>query len=126
MAVDQAGLGHGRGRWPGEGETISVEAVCAPDRVRHHVGMESRKSLPPSGDPGHSPVDPPAASGPPIFGTSDAARLGLDRNSVGGAEVDFVSRLSGVKRSHRLIAGVVLFLMFGLPVLVVVINALRG
>ncbi len=54
---------------------------------------------------------------PRHYGTPDAARIGLDRNTPEGAEIAFFSQLNGSKPSHRVVAWVALFLMFGVPVL---------
>lgn len=52
--------------------------------------------------------------------------MGLDRNTVEGAQVAFVSALDGSKPRHRRAAWLVLFLLFGLPLLLTVIGLLRG
>lgn len=72
--------------------------------------------LPPSGDPGHSD-DPLGVGVPRHYGTPDAARIGLDRNTPEGAEIAFFSQLNGRKASHKAVAWLALFVMFGVPVL---------
>lgn len=80
-----------------------------------------------SGDPGHSPVRRPGhpAFRPDPFGNEDARRLGLDRNTIEGAQVHFASSLDSSKASHRAVAWTILFLMFGLPLLLQVLQFLR-
>ena len=51
------------------------------------------------------------------FGTEEAARIGLDRNTVEGAQVAFFSHLDGRKLSHRLTAVVALTVITGWPTL---------
>jgi hypothetical protein len=72
--------------------------------------------LPPSGDPGHSD-DPLRVGRPRHYGTPDAARIGLDRNTPEGAEIAFFAHLSGSRTSHKVVAWIALFLMFGVPIL---------
>lgn len=75
-------------------------------------------------DPGHSPLDQ-ASDWVPADGLSDAERrMGFTPHTIEGAELDFVGRLDPSKRKHRIIAGVILFLMFGLPLLMMVWTSL--
>ncbi|MDQ6641913.1 MAG: hypothetical protein M3Y66_05390 [Actinomycetota bacterium] len=79
-----------------------------------------RGQLPePSGDPGHSEVPdwhlPRGFSSP--YANEEAARMGLDRNTLEGAQLHFFSNLSPNKLLHKTVAWVALFLMFGLPLL---------
>lgn len=55
------------------------------------------------------------------FGTPEAARIGLDRNSVEGAQVAFFSNLRADKRSHKVVAWIAL-VAFGLPVLLTLVR----
>jgi hypothetical protein len=80
--------------------------------------------LPPSGDPGHSD-DPLRVGRPRDYGTPDAARIGLDKNTPEGAEIAFFSHLNGSKPSHKVVAWIALFLMFGVPVLLRLMDWLR-
>ena len=66
------------------------------------------RRLEPSGDPGHEDVD--AVWQPPRMPV-DQARLGLDRNTVEGAWIEFASALDRSRVSHRLIAWVLLVLL---------------
>ncbi|GGF31753.1 hypothetical protein GCM10011519_01370 [Marmoricola endophyticus] len=51
----------------------------------------------------------PARWGPGTpFGTPEAARIGLDRNTVEGSQVAFFAHLRGDKRSHKVVAWVAL------------------
>jgi hypothetical protein len=81
-----------------------------------------------SGDPGHSEVAPqhlPRAYASP-YGNEEAARMGLDRNTLEGAQLHFFGSLQPGKRSHKLVAWVALILMFGVPLLLSALNVLRG
>ena len=82
------------------------------------------RGLPPSGDPGHSPHLPLPTYGRD-YANDDAARMGLDRNTLEGAQLHFFSHLTPSRPSHKLVAWVVLFLMFGLPLLVQLSRLLR-
>lgn len=73
----------------------------------------------PSGDPGHSESLPGWHQDPQSFG--DQRRIGLDRNSAEGAFVDFAGRLDGRRRKHRIAAWGIIFVMFGLPVLLMML-----
>lgn len=75
-----------------------------------------------SGDPGHSEVPEGWHRDP--SGTADQRRMGLDRNSVEGAFVDFTGRLDGRRRKHRMVAWTIIFVMFGLPILLFVVQLL--
>ena len=66
------------------------------------------RRLEPSGDPGHDDVDP--VWQPPRMPV-DQARLGLDRNTVEGAWIEFASALDRSRVSHRLVAWVLLVLL---------------
>ena len=85
---------------------------------------ERGNGLPPSGDPGHS-ADPLAVGAPRHYGTPDAARLGLDRNTPEGAEIAFFSQLDGSNPWHKAVAWLALFLMFGVPVLLRIMDWLH-
>lgn len=63
---------------------------------------------------------------PSQFPRPEAARIGLARTTPQGAELAFVSSLRGTKRSHRLIAAVILFVMFGIPLIAAVIAGMSG
>lgn len=84
--------------------------------------------LEPSGDPGHSEVAsehlPRAYASP--YANEEAARMGLDRNTLEGAQLHFFSNLKPGKPSHKIVAWVALVLMFGLPLLLSALNVLRG
>ncbi|RLV49580.1 hypothetical protein D9V37_06555 [Nocardioides mangrovicus] len=58
------------------------------------------------------------------FGTEDAARIGLDRNTLEGAQLAFFSHLDPRKPSHKLVAWVALLLLVGWPLLVTVMHLL--
>jgi hypothetical protein len=77
------------------------------------------RRMEPSGDPGHSEVPdvhlPRGFANP--YGNEEAARMGLDRNTLEGAQLHFFSNLSPAKPSHKVVAWVALFLMFGLPLI---------
>lgn len=87
--------------------------------------MERPDRLPPSGDPGHSETRPQDTPSWRHDTTPDAERMGLDRNTVEGAQVAFVASLDGSRRRHRWVAWVIIFLMFGLPMLLWAVQALR-
>ncbi len=81
-----------------------------------------------SGDPGHSDVAPehlPRAYASP-YANEEAARMGLDRNTLEGAQLHFFGSLEPGKRSHKIVAWVALILMFGVPLLLSALNVLRG
>ena len=71
--------------------------------------MNDRR-LEPSGDPGHDEAH--AAWQPPAM-PADQARLGLDRNTVEGAWIEFASSLDRRKPAHRVVAWVLLLLIGG-------------
>jgi hypothetical protein len=75
------------------------------------------RRLEPSGDPGHEET---AAWRPPAM-PADQARLGLDRNTVEGAWVEFASALDRRKPTHRVVAWVLLVLI-GLPLLLALVQ----
>lgn len=81
----------------------------------------------PSGDPGHSDVPdwhlPRGLANP--YADEDAARMGLDRNTLEGAQLHFFSNLSPANPSHKLVAWVALFLLFGLPLLIRLSDVVR-
>jgi len=68
----------------------------------------SDRRLEPSGDPGHDEED--LVWRPPRMPV-DQARLGLDRNTVEGAWIEFASALDRSRLSHRLVAWVLLVLV---------------
>ena len=74
----------------------------------------------PSGDPGHA--DAPRPWEPPQLPV-EHQQLGLTRNTEEGALVEFAASLSSAKRSHVLIAWVLLA-AFVLPVLLAAVDAL--
>lgn len=82
----------------------------------------------PSGDPGHSEVTsehlPRAYANP--YADDQAARMGLDRNTLEGAQLHFFSNLKPSRPTHKLVAWVALILMFGLPLLLSALDVLRG
>jgi hypothetical protein len=77
----------------------------------------------PSGDPGHSPASD--AWRPPVL-PADARRMGLNRNTVEGAWLEFASVLDRRKPSHVLVAllGLAIFLVPVLLTLVDVVDRL--
>ena len=66
------------------------------------------RRLEPSGDPGHEEAD--LVWQPPRMPV-DQARLGLDRNTVEGAWVEFAAALDRSRVSHRVVAWVLLVLL---------------
>ena len=80
------------------------------------------RRLEPSGDPGHDDVDP--VWQPPRMPV-DQARLGLDRNTVEGAWIEFASALDRSRLSHRLVAWVLLVLVL-VPVGLAVVQQLAA
>jgi hypothetical protein len=76
------------------------------------------RRLEPSGDPGHE--ESYAAWRPPAM-PADQARLGLDRNTVEGAWIEFASSLDRRKPSHRVVAWVLLVLI-GVPLLLALVQ----
>lgn len=84
--------------------------------------MSSQSSGDPSGDPGHSDAHPDhhLQRATP----QDHERMGLDRNTVEGAMVNFASTLDGKRRKHRIVAWAILFFMFGLPLLLVAVQSI--
>ncbi len=75
----------------------------------------------PSGDPGHSQVG--ADIWPPLEMPDDVRRMGLTRNTVEGAWVEFAANLNPRKPSHRLVAWVVLAI-FVVPLLLSILDLL--
>jgi hypothetical protein len=74
------------------------------------------RRLEPSGDPGHSDAQRRFDWGPgSSFGTEDAARLGLDKHTLEGAQLAFFSHLDGRKPVHRVVAIFFLVLLVGYP-----------
>ena len=69
----------------------------------------SDRRLDPSGDPGHDDASPHVWQPPRM--PVDQARLGLDRNTVEGAWIEFASALDRSRVSHRLVAWVLLVLL---------------
>ena len=80
------------------------------------------RRLEPSGDPGH---DEAAAVWQPPRMPVDQARLGLDRNTVEGAWIEFASALDRSRLSHRLIAWVLLVLLL-IPVGLAIVQQLAA
>jgi hypothetical protein len=78
------------------------------------------RRLEPSGDPGHDEAD--LVWQPPRMPV-DQARLGLDRNTVEGAWIEFASALDRSRLSHRLIAWVLLVLLL-IPVGLAIVQQL--
>ena len=83
----------------------------------------SDRRLDPSGDPGHD--DASAHVWQPPRMPLDQARLGLDRNTVEGAWIEFASALDRTKPSHRLVAWVLLVLIL-VPVLVMALQQIAA
>lgn len=75
----------------------------------------------PSGDPGHSQVD--ADIWRPLEMPDDVRRMGLTRNTVEGAWVEFAANLNPRKPSHRLAAWVALAI-FMAPVVLTILDLL--
>ena len=82
----------------------------------------SDRRLEPSGDPGHDEED--VVWQPPRMPV-DQARLGLDRNTVEGAWIEFASALDRTKASHRIVAWVLLVLIL-VPVLVMALQQIAA
>jgi len=55
----------------------------------------------------------------------DAQRMGLDRNTVEGSLVSMAGSLSGARRSHKVVAWVLL-LVFAGPILLTLLDWLGG
>ncbi|MFC6286705.1 hypothetical protein ACFP3Q_10865 [Nocardioides sp. GCM10027113] len=85
--------------------------------------MDEREPEPwgPSGDPGHSPVSD--LWRPPTM-PEDSRRMGLDRNTVEGAWLEFASVLDRRKPSHVVVA-VLALAIFVIPVLLTLLDVLR-
>ena len=62
---------------------------------------------------------------PHPYGSRDAQRLGLDRNTEEGALVAFSGALRGDKPVHRLVAWVLLA-AFGIPVAIALLHLAEG
>jgi hypothetical protein len=71
-------------------------------------GHMTDRRLEPSGDPGHERAD--LVWQPPQMPV-DQARLGLDRNTVEGAWVEFAAALDRSRVGHRVIAWVLLVVL---------------
>jgi hypothetical protein len=99
---EQQGGGSGQGQ---AGPHVAM--LSRNHRSPYAVGVQDRR-LDPSGDPGHDEVQP--AWQPPRM-PADQARLGLDRNTVEGAWIEFASALDRSKPVHRLVAWVLLVLL---------------
>ena len=82
--------------------------------------MNDRR-LEPSGDPGHDEAH--AAWQPPAM-PADQARLGLDRNTVEGAWVEFATLLDRRRTSHVVVAWLALA-VFVVPVLLTLLDLVR-
>ncbi|MEP6817430.1 MAG: hypothetical protein ABI873_17960 [Marmoricola sp.] len=78
-----------------------------------------------SGDPGHS-EEFFAHGHDRVYANDDAARMGLDRNTLEGAQLAFFSQLSPSKRSHKAVAWMALFLLVGLPLLLSISHWVSG
>lgn len=78
------------------------------------------RRLDPSGDPGH---DLPAPWRPPAM-PDDVRRIGLDRNTVEGAWVEFATLLDRRRTSHVVVAWLALA-VFVVPVLLTLLDLLR-
>lgn len=78
------------------------------------------RRLEPSGDPGH---DVPVAWRPPAM-PEDAQRMGLNRNTVEGAWLEFASLLDRRRPAHVMVAWLALA-VFVVPVLLTLIDLLR-
>ena len=79
------------------------------------------RRLEPSGDPGH---DPPATPWRPPAMPEDVRRIGLDRNTVEGAWLEFASLLDRRRTSHVVVAWLALAI-FVVPVLLTLLELLR-
>ena len=62
---------------------------------------------------------------PHPYGSRDAQRLGLDRNTEEGALIAFSGALRGDKPVHRLVAWVLLA-AFGIPVAIALLHLAEG
>lgn len=82
--------------------------------------MEDRKPEP-SGDPGHSLANDVWT--PPRL-PAEHERMGLSRNTVEGAWLEFANSLNPARPGHRVVAWVAL-LAIGLPLLLSVLSVLR-
>ena len=76
----------------------------------------SDRRLDPSGDPGHDDASAHVWQPP---------RMGLDRNTVEGAWIEFASALDRTKPSHRMVAWVLLVLIL-VPVVVMALQQIAG
>ncbi len=81
----------------------------------------SDRRLDPSGDPGHGLASVPWQ--PPVM-PEDIRRIGLDRNTIEGAWVEFASLLDRRRRSHVAVAWLALAI-FVVPVLLTLLGLLR-
>ena len=81
----------------------------------------SDRRLDPSGDPGHGV--PTAPWRPPAM-PEDIRRIGLDRNTVEGAWVEFASLLDRRRTSHVVVAWLALA-VFVVPVLLTLVGLLQ-
>lgn len=79
------------------------------------------RRLEPSGDPGHGL---PAAPWRPPAMPEDLRRIGLDRNTIEGAWVEFASLLDRRRPSHVVVAWLALAI-FVVPVLLTLLDLLR-
>ena len=81
----------------------------------------SERRLEPSGDPGHGL---PSAPWQPPTMPEDTRRIGLDRNTVEGAWLEFAGLLDRRRRSHLVVAWLALAI-FVVPVLLTLANLFR-
>ena len=79
------------------------------------------RRLEPSGDPGHGLTSGPWR--PPVM-PEDTRRIGLDRNTVEGAWVEFASLLDRRRTSHVVVAWLALAI-FVVPVLLTLVGLLQ-
>jgi hypothetical protein len=79
------------------------------------------RRLDPSGDPGHGV--PAVPWRPPVM-PEDIRRIGLDRNTVEGAWVEFASLLDRRRTSHVVVAWLALA-VFVVPVLLTLVGLLQ-
>ena len=83
----------------------------------------SDRRLDASGDPGHGPVGHDVWTPPEL--PDDLRRMGLTRNTEEGAWIEFASMLDPGRRSHVVVAWLILLALFGVPLLMTVWDLLR-
>lgn len=98
---------------PEGSEPEGWEAVRYPPRDPSWEGAWDGGPLGDTPVPGWGPGTP--------FGTPEAARIGLDRNCIEGAQLAFFSHLRPEKRSHKVVAWIGL-VAFGLPVVLTLVR----